>query len=273
MSTGNRALRCDQETPAKAVFHTTFFPYKAAWRAPLYTGVMRKKLPSVGKRKPLGAAAVIRCNIIVAQITNSVKCRKKERSADMSTNKDIRHGMIDAELSLNELCRKIEERSGEKTSASYFTRALDGRYHSEKSERALREARKILEEINGGGDIEMNKRKENPKLEKKLDELEKRLLDSKFDEKTMDLPDEIVLEYTNMMLDAIMPLNGFKTAFAYEAAFHVTNLLEARLGNDAAIIKAAAQRKQVVTVDNVVPKTGRGPRGAEDTEEINRKDK
>lgn len=67
----------------------------------------------------------------------------------MSTNKDIRHGMIDAELSLNELCRKIEERSGEKTSASYFTRALDGRYHSEKSERALREARKILCEING----------------------------------------------------------------------------------------------------------------------------
>lgn len=35
----------------------------------------------------------------------------------------------------------------------------------------------------------MNKRKENPKLEKKLDELEKRLRDSKFDEKTMDLPD------------------------------------------------------------------------------------
>lgn len=191
----------------------------------------------------------------------------------MSTNKDIRHGMIDAELSLNELCRKIEERSGEKTSASYFTRALDGRYHSEKSERALREARKILEEINGGGDIEMNKRKENPKLEKKLDELEKRLLASNYDEKTMDLPDEIVLEYANMMLDAIMPLNGFKTAFAYEAAIHVTNLLEARLGNDAAIIKASAQRKQVVTVDNVVPKTGRGPRGAEDTEEINRKDK
>ena len=150
MSTGNRALRCDQETPAKAVFHTTFFPYKAALPTPLYTGGMRKKLPSIGKRKPLGAAAVIRCNIIVAQITNSVKCRKKERSADMSTNKDIRHGMIDAELSLNELCRKIEERSGEKTSASYFTRALDGRYHSEKSERALREARKILEEINGG---------------------------------------------------------------------------------------------------------------------------
>lgn len=100
----------------------------------------------------------------------------------------------------------------------------------------------------------MNKRKENPKLEKKLDELEKRLRDSKFDEKTMDLPDEIVLEYANMMLDAIMPLNGFEAAFAYEAAIHVTNLLEARLGNDAAIIKAMAQRKQVVTVDNVVPK-------------------
>ena len=183
----------------------------------------------------------------------------------MSTNKDIRHGMIDAELSLNELCRRIEERSGEKTSASYFTRALEGRYHSAKSERALREARKILVEINGGGDIEMNKRKENPKLEKKLDELEKRLLESNYDDKTMDLPNEIVLEYANMMLDAIMPLSGFEAAFAYEAAIHVTNSLEARLGNDAAIIKAAAQRKQVVTVDNVVPKTGRGPRGTEDT--------
>lgn len=100
----------------------------------------------------------------------------------------------------------------------------------------------------------MNKRKENPELEKKLDELEKRLLNSNFDKKTMDLPNEIVLEYANMMLDAIMPLSGFEAAFAYEAAIHVTNLLEARLGNDAAIIKAEAQRKQVTTADNVVPK-------------------
>lgn len=172
----------------------------------------------------------------------------------MSTNKDIRHGMIDAELSLNELCRMIEERSGEKTSASYFTRALDGRYHSEKSERALLEARKILWEINGGGGVETNKRKENPELEKKIDELKKRLLDSNFDKKTMDLPNEIVLEYTNMMLDAVMPLSGFDAAFAYEAAIRVTNLLEARLGDEAAIIKVMAQFKQVTTADNVVPK-------------------
>ena len=100
----------------------------------------------------------------------------------------------------------------------------------------------------------MNKRKENPELEKKLDELKKRLLNSNFDKKTMGLPNEIVLEYANMMLDAIMPLSGFEAAFAYEAAIHVTNLLEARLGNEAAIIKAEAQRKQVVTADNVVPK-------------------
>lgn len=96
----------------------------------------------------------------------------------------------------------------------------------------------------------MNKRKKNPKLEKKLDELKKRLLDSKFDEKTtMNLTNEIVLEYVNMMLDAIMPLSGFEAAFAYEAAIHVTNSLEARLGNEAAIIKAMAQTKQVMTRD------------------------
>lgn len=100
----------------------------------------------------------------------------------------------------------------------------------------------------------MNKRKKNPELEKKLDELEKRLLNSNFDKKTMDLPNEIVLEYTNMMLDAIMPLSGFEAAFAYEAAIHVTNLLEARLGDEAAIIKVMAQFKQVTTADNVVPK-------------------
>lgn len=100
----------------------------------------------------------------------------------------------------------------------------------------------------------MNKRKKNPELEKKLDELEKRLLNSNFDKKTMDLPNEIVLEYTDMMLDAIMPLSGFEAAFAYEAAIRVTNLLEARLGDEAAIIKVMAQFKQVTTADNVVPK-------------------
>lgn len=95
----------------------------------------------------------------------------------------------------------------------------------------------------------MNKRKENPELEKKIDELEKRLLDSKFGKKTMDLSNEIVMEYVNMMLDAIMPLSGFEAAFAYEAAIHVTNLLETTVGGESAIIKAMAQNKQVMTKD------------------------
>ena len=99
----------------------------------------------------------------------------------------------------------------------------------------------------------MNKRKENPKLEKKLDELKKQLLDFKFNKKTMDLRDEIVLEYASMMLDAIMPLSGFEVAFAYEAAIHVTNLLEAGLGNEAAIIKEMAQNVQVTAASIVVP--------------------
>ena len=103
----------------------------------------------------------------------------------------------------------------------------------------------------------MNKRKKNPKLEKKLDELEKRLLDFKFDKKTMDLRDEIVLEYANMMLGAIMPLSGFEVAFAYEAAIHVMNSLETEVRGDSAIIKEMAQNVQVTTASIVVPKDRR----------------
>ena len=144
----------------------------------------------------------------------------------MSTNKDIRHGMIDAELSLNELCRMIEERSGEKTSASYFTRALDGRYHSEKSERALLEARKVLWEINGGGGVETNKRKENPELEKKIDKLGNRMVKRQFGEKTDKLKKEIVDEIKFAMLDAMPRMNEFTRLLAYEAALDLKTTLE-----------------------------------------------
>lgn len=103
----------------------------------------------------------------------------------------------------------------------------------------------------------MNKRKKNPKLEKKLDELKKRLLDYKFDEKTVGLRDEIVLEYGNMMLGAIMPLSSFEVAFAYEAAIHVMNSLEKKVRGDSAIIKEMAQNVQVTTESIVVPKDRR----------------
>lgn len=67
----------------------------------------------------------------------------------MSTNKDIRYGMVDAELSPGELRRRVEERTGMKITPQYFSKTLAGEYHSTKSQRILREARKILEEING----------------------------------------------------------------------------------------------------------------------------
>ena len=66
----------------------------------------------------------------------------------MSTNKDIRYGMLDAELSPGELRRRVEERAGMEISPQYFSKTLAGDYHSTKAERILREARKILEEIN-----------------------------------------------------------------------------------------------------------------------------
>lgn len=67
----------------------------------------------------------------------------------MSTNKDIRYGMIDAKLSPGELRRRVEERAGMEISPQYFSKTLAGEYHSTKSQRILREAREILEEING----------------------------------------------------------------------------------------------------------------------------
>lgn len=67
----------------------------------------------------------------------------------MSTNKDIRLCMVIAELSPGELRRRVEERTGMEISPQYFSKTLSGDYHSTKSQRILREARKILEEING----------------------------------------------------------------------------------------------------------------------------
>lgn len=66
----------------------------------------------------------------------------------MSTNNDIRHGMVDAELSPGELRRRVEERAGMEITPQYFSKTLAGEYHSTKSQHILREARKILEEIN-----------------------------------------------------------------------------------------------------------------------------
>ena len=68
----------------------------------------------------------------------------------MSTNKDIRYGMIDARLSCGELRRRVEDRTGMEISLPYFSKTLSGEYHSTKAQRILCEARKILEEINGG---------------------------------------------------------------------------------------------------------------------------
>lgn len=67
----------------------------------------------------------------------------------MSTNKDIRLGMVIAEISSDELRRRIEKKAGMEISPQYFSKTLSGDYHSTKSQRILREARKILEEING----------------------------------------------------------------------------------------------------------------------------
>ena len=68
----------------------------------------------------------------------------------MSTNNDIRHGMVDAELSPGELRRRVEERAGMEITPQYFSKTLAGEYHSTKAQHILREARKILKEINGG---------------------------------------------------------------------------------------------------------------------------
>lgn len=66
----------------------------------------------------------------------------------MSTNKDIRLGMVDAEISPGEMRKEIEERTGMEISPQYFSKAMAGTYHSIKSERVLRTAREILGEIN-----------------------------------------------------------------------------------------------------------------------------
>lgn len=67
----------------------------------------------------------------------------------MSTNKDIRLGMVDAGISHGELCRRIEEKTGMEISPQYFSKTLSGDYQSTKAQRILRTAREILGEISG----------------------------------------------------------------------------------------------------------------------------
>ena len=67
----------------------------------------------------------------------------------MSTNKDIRLGMVIAEIKSEELRRRIEKKTGMEISTQYFSKTLSGKYRSEKAQRILRVAREILAEING----------------------------------------------------------------------------------------------------------------------------
>lgn len=66
----------------------------------------------------------------------------------MAENKDIRHGMIEAEMTPGELRREIEKRVGFKVPNYSFAKALAGANNSDKTKTILRTAREILAEKN-----------------------------------------------------------------------------------------------------------------------------
>ncbi len=73
---------------------------------------------------------------------------------------------------------------------------------------------------------DMNKRKENPELEKKIDELGNRMVKKQFGEKTDKLKKEIVEEIKFAMLAAMPRMNEFTRLLAYEAALDLKTTLE-----------------------------------------------
>lgn len=72
----------------------------------------------------------------------------------------------------------------------------------------------------------MNKRKENPELEMKIDKLGNRMVKRQFGEETDKLKKEIVEEIKFAMLAAMPRMNEFTRLLAYEAVLDLKTTLE-----------------------------------------------